>query len=435
MKQFIFIAMLFIIQAITQHANAQTRWKYDFIVPRDGTFIQAIHAANNRPDKSKRFRIFIHSSMYRQRGEGNMIKVNSNGKTIEVPSPMTVLTAPNTSIIGEGMRHTQIETEPQYEGYDCTASLFLNRADSTYIQDIELYSNFRNAWDAHAYRCVALNEKNCKGNIFKNLSLLSAKGTYYTNDGGTTYLEDCEIKGTEDFIIGGGTIYFNQCNIGLRPRGETGAPDVICAPSTEAFRQYGYIFNNCRISGSKEQAGHYTLGRPWKNAPQAVFISTIMELAPHPAGWQETTTLPRLFSEYESLDNEFQLVSTQERRKQFKNENNVTTTMRYNTELSLEEASQYDIDNVFPGWHPDRQAAQVEPPILKIQNRNQLIWEDIPEACCYAICKNRDVVTFTTEPTYTIPKGTADGSIYTIRCANFHGGLGLRSNDVTYTIR
>ena len=109
--------------------------------------------------------------------------------------------------------------------------------------------------------------------------------------------------------------------------------------------------------------------------------------------------------------------------------------MRYNTELSLEEASQYDIDNVFPGWHPDRQAAQVEPPILKIQNRNQLIWEDIPEACCYAICKNRDVVTFTTEPTYTIPKGTADGSIYTIRCANFHGGLGLRSNDVTYTIR
>ena len=39
-------------------ASAQ-KWKYDFIVPDNGDFVQAIHAANKRPDKTKRFRIFL----------------------------------------------------------------------------------------------------------------------------------------------------------------------------------------------------------------------------------------------------------------------------------------------------------------------------------------------------------------------------------------
>ena len=114
------------------------------------------------------------------------------------------------------MRNTQIESMPMHEGISCTSTLFLKGADSTYIQDIELWSNYRDDMTAFASRAVALNEKNCRGNIFKNLSLMSNQDTYYTNDGGTTYLEDCLIKGTVDFICGGGTIYFNRCDIELR---------------------------------------------------------------------------------------------------------------------------------------------------------------------------------------------------------------------------
>ena len=412
------------------------RYKYDFIVPTNGSFVAAIHAANNRPDKSKRFRIFIKSSMYRIRGEGNPIKITENGKELTIPSPMTILTAPNTSICGEGMQGTQIESMPMHEGISITSTLFLKGADSTYIQDLELWSNYRDDLTAYANRAVALNEKNCKGNIFKRLSLLSNQDTYYTNDGGTTYLEDCAIHGTVDFICGGGTIYFNRCDIELRTRGNEGKRDIICAPATEANRPYGYVFNSCRIYGAKEQEGKYMLGRPWKNAPRAVFLGTLMELLPDSTGWTEMHgTLPRLFSEYESLDNEFQLAPTRQRRTQYKDTNDVLTTMRYPTNLSVEEAGKYEINNVFPGWHPDRKAAQIEPPVLHIKDRGSIYWDDVPEACLYAVCKNRDVIAFTTEPYYTVPKGTAEGACFSVRCANFYGGLGDRSNEVVYPNR
>lgn len=412
------------------------RYKYDFIVPTNGSFISAIHAANNRPDKSKRFRIFIKSSMYRIKGEGNPIKITENGKEITIPSPMTILTAPNTSICGEGMLGTQIESMPMHEGISCTSTLFLNGADSTYIQDLELWSNYRDDPTAFANRAVALNEKNCKGNIFKRLSLMSNQDTYYTNDGGTTYLEECAIRGTVDFICGGGTIYFNRCDIELRTRGGDGKRDIICAPATEAFREYGYVFNGCRIFGAREQDGRYMLGRPWKNAPRAVFISTLMELLPDSTGWTEMHgTLPRLFSEYESMDSQFRLLPTTFRRKQYKDTNNVATTVRYPASLTDQEAERYDIDKVFPGWHPDRRAALVDPPIVHVRERGNLFWDDVPEACLYAICKNRDVVAFTTEPYYTVPKGTAEGACFSVRCANFYGGLGERSNEVVYPNR
>ena len=438
---FIFIFLCFAAHCTLCHAQVpdslgRVRYRYDFVVPDNGNFIEAIHAANKRSDKTKRFRIFIKSSMYRIKGEGNPIKIVENGKEIEIPSPMTILTAPNTSICGEGWKHTQIESMPMHEGISCTSTLFLKGADSTYIQDIELWSNYRNDANAFANRAVALNEKNCKGNIFKNLSLMSTQDTYYTNDGGTTYLEDCTIKGTVDFICGGGTIYFNRCDIELRPRGNTGNRDVICAPATEASRLYGYVFNSCRIYGSPEQANRYMLGRPWKNAPRAVFLGTIMEMLPDSTGWTEMHgTLPRLFAEYESMDTDFQLVPTSARRKQFKNVDNIPTIVPYSTDMAMEDAEKYDIDNVFPGWHPEQKTALIPPPVVQIKNRGTIYWEDIPEACLYAICKNRDVVAFTTEPHYNVPRGTAEGSCYSVRCANFYGGLGERSNEVVYPNR
>lgn len=423
-----------LVHAQVPDSLGRIRYKYDFIVPTNGSFVDAIHAANRRPDKKKRFRIFIKSSMYRIKGEGNPIKITENGKELTIPSPMTILTASNTSICGEGMQGTQIESMPMHEGISITSTLFLNGADSTYIQDLELWSNYRDDMTAFANRAVALNEKNCKGNVFKRVSLMSNQDTYYTNDGGTTYLEDCAIRGTVDFICGGGTIYFNHCDIELRTRG--GKRDIICAPATEAHREYGYVFNGCRIFGAKEQDGKYMLGRPWKNAPRAVFLSTLMELLPDSLGWTEMHgTLPRLFTEYESMDSHYELVATDKRRTQFKDKNDITTTMRYPTTLSDQEADRYDLSHVFPHWRPEQQAAQVTPPILHIRNRGDIFWQDVPEACLYAVCKNRDVVAFTTEPHYTVPKGTAEGACFSVRCANFYGGLGERSNEVVYPNR
>lgn len=414
--------------------NAQNKWTYDFIVPDNGNFVQAIHSANNRPDKNKRYRIFIRPSYYRIKGEGNMISIVENGQSMEIPSPMTILTAPNTSIIGDSYGNTQIENCPQHEGISITSTLFCNGADSTYIQDVELWSNFKNDPNAFANRAVALREKNCKGNILKNVSLLSTQDTYYTNEGGTTYLEDCKISGTVDFICGGGTIYFNHCNIFLRERGKTGSRDVITAPATASGLKYGYVFSDCYIDGGQEQNGKFHLGRPWRNSPKCVFINCSMNVVPALEGWCEMHgTIPSLFAEYNSTNGYFEILDLSKRKTSFKNANNQPTEVSYKPCLTDEESEQYTVDKVFPEWFPEDKAAQIPPPLLSVNNKT-ITWTDIPEAGCYAICRDRKIIAFTTKPFYNITK-SYEGACYSVRCANWYGGLGPRSEEVVYPFK
>ncbi|MCQ2113278.1 MAG: pectinesterase family protein [Bacteroidaceae bacterium] len=426
----IFVGMWMVCMAMM----AQGKWKYDFIVPDNGNFVQAIHAANNRTNKQKRYRIFIRPSYYRIKGEGNMISTVENGKKVEFPSPMTTLTAPNTSIIGDSWPTTQIENCPQHEGISITSTLYLHGADSTYIQDVEFWSNYRNDPKAFANRAVALNEQNCKGNILKQVSLLSTQDTYYTNDGGTTYLEDCKISGTVDFICGGGTIYFNHCDLWLIPRGDTGSRDVITAPATEVGRKYGYVFADCYIDGGKEQDGRFQLGRPWKNSPKCVWLNCSMNVVPAKEGWTEMHgTIPSQFAEYNSTDGHFSLLDLSGRKTTFKNANGQDEQVDYKPFLTDEETEDYTVDKVFPGWKPQDKARQVDPPILHAKGK-VITWEDIPEAGCYAICRDRKIIAFTTQPSYTIGS-TYEGACYSVRCANWYGGLGPRSAEVVYPFR
>ena len=423
-----------ILMSVCASLNAQNKWTYDFIVPDNGNFVQAIHSANNRPDKNKRYRIFIRPSYYRIKGEGNMISIVENGQSMEIPSPMTILTAPNTSIIGDSYGNTQIENCPQHEGISITSTLFCNGADSTYIQDVELWSNFKNDPNAFANRAVALREKNCKGNILKNVSLLSTQDTYYTNEGGTTYLEDCKISGTVDFICGGGTIYFNHCNIFLRERGKTGSRDVITAPATASGLKYGYVFSDCYIDGGQEQNGKFHLGRPWRNSPKCVFINCSMNVVPALEGWCEMHgTIPSLFAEYNSTNGYFEILDLSKRKTSFKNANNQLTEVSYKPCLTDEESEQYTVDKVFPEWFPEDKAAQIPPPILSVNNKT-ITWTDIPEAGCYAICRDRKIIAFTTKPFYNITK-SYEGACYSVRCANWYGGLGPRSEEVVYPFK
>ena len=420
---------------LTATAAKAQKWQYDFIVPDNGNFVQAIHAANKRPDKSKRYRIFVRSSNYRIRGEQNPIEAMVDGKKVSIPSPMTILTAPNTSICGESWHNTQIESRPQYEGLSITSTLYLNGADSTYIQDIELWCNFRDDIRLYANRSVALNEKHCKGNVFKNVSLVGLQNTYWTNDGGTTYLEDCRIMGTLDFICGGGTIYFNHCDITLANRGDAEKRDIICAPSTPAGQPYGYVFTDCYLDGPDHQEGRYLLGRPWRNAARAAFINCCMNRTPALEGWGTAgASQPYMLAEYNSANGHFELLDLSQRRSAFPNESGTPVAAPHGPVLSDEEVDYYSITDVFSGWDPRDKSDQVVPPVLSMEGKI-LSWEDIPEAGCYAVLKDRKIVAFTIKPSYTIPAGTREGSCYTVRCANQMGGLGAPSDIIVYPQR
>lgn len=419
------------------NANAQReRWIYDFVVPDSGSFEDAIHKANARENLKERFRIFVKSNYYIIKGDGDTISTVENGDTIYFASPVTTLKAPNTSIIGESWKDTKIVNIPRHEGIGITSTLCVRNADSTYIQDVELWCNFKNDPNAFANRAVALNEKNCKGNILKNVMLTSTQDTYWTNDRGSTYLEDCKISGTVDFICGGGTVFFNNCDIVMRDRMKKGSKNIVTAASTLNRLKYGYIFNSCRLTGPEEQANKYFLGRPWKNAPQVVFLNTEMSVAPCEAGWRDMHgTLPRLFAEYNSHLTDGTKVDASKRKTLYKDEKGKEVTVKFKGELTEEEAKDYTLDKVFGKWNPQDRCKLVPAPKLKAKGRKTLQWKHNPEAYCYAICIDGDVVTFTTDNEYVVPAETEEGACFSIRCANWYGGLGEASNEVVYPNR
>lgn len=435
MKKILFTIVTLLYCFINVNAQRE-RWIYDFVVPDSGSFEDAIHRANTREDLKTRFRIFVKSNYYIIKGDRDTIRTVENGDTIYFPSPVTTLKAPNTSIIGESCKDTKIVNIPRHEGISITSTLCLRNADSTYIQDLELWCNFKNDPSAFANRAVALNEKNCKGNILKNVILRSTQDTYWTNDKGSTYLENCKISGTVDFICGGGTMYFNNCEITLIDRGKKGSKDVITAASTEKGLKYGYIFNDCRVTGPQEQSGLYFLGRPWKNAPQVVFINTEMSIPPCDAGWRDMHgTLPRLYAEYNSHLSDGTKVDASKRKSVYKDSKGKDVTIKFKSELTDEEAKAYSINKVFGKWEPQEACKPIAPPVLKMKGRKTIVWKDIPSAYCYAICIDGDVVDFTTKNEYIVPDETEEGACYSVRCANWYGGLGAASNEVVYPNR
>jgi pectin methylesterase-like acyl-CoA thioesterase len=410
------------------------KWNYDFIVPDDGNFMSAIHAANDRFDKEARFRIFIRSGRHISEGEGNTISTKENDAEVRFPNPIATLTASNTSIVGEDQMSSVVENRPTHEGISITSTLFLKGTDNTYLQDIQLYCNLQNNTNPKAGRAVALNERNCGRNVFRNVFLNSTQDTYWTNDGGTTYLDSCMIAGTVDFICGGGTIFFDKCNIMLVERENWEKKDIITAPATADTLQYGYVFNECEVGSTNNQHIKFCLGRPWKFEPRCVWLNCLFNAMPVEQGWDNMHgMLPKLFAEYNSryvnADGSKTPIDLSKRKTVFQSQEKEDMKVEYNPELTAAEAADYTLDKVFPNWNPRMVCKQVNPPAIRMKGK-KIVWKDVAEAGCYAVFMDDKLTEFTTHPFYKIPSDAPSGTKFHIRCANQMGGLGYKSNQV-----
>ncbi len=85
------------------------------------------------------------------------------------------------------------------------------------------------------------------------------------------YFKSCYIEGNVDFIFGGGTSLFEDCEIYIvsRPNFPSGYVTAAC---TGENLKFGYVFKNCIITGSKPK-GMAFLGRPWRGFAKTVFIN------------------------------------------------------------------------------------------------------------------------------------------------------------------
>ena len=115
--------------------------------------------------------------------------------------------------------------------------------------------------------------------ILKNCKLLGNQDTLYTGgENARLYFHGCYIEGTTDFIFGPSTAWFENCDIHCKKN------SYITAASTPATVQYGYIFNQCRVTAADDVTSVY-LGRPWRPYAMTLFKECALPAAINPLGW------------------------------------------------------------------------------------------------------------------------------------------------------
>ncbi|MDO5576491.1 MAG: pectinesterase family protein [Fibrobacter sp.] len=410
MKKTVFLIMLVCVLCFPQLTKAVTKKAFDFVVGVDGDFKAACARASQAASEGNRFYIFFPN------GEYDIGSLTGN------ENQMTVFSTSNVSFIGESADKTVIFNRSVNEGISITSTLHFKKADNLYIQDLSIL-NKANFNQPSTYsvtgRHVAVMEQG-KKIIYKNVKLLSTQDTYYTK-GERTYLENCEIHGTTDFICGSGDVFFNGCLLYVNK------VSYITAPATSS--SWGYVFYNCTIDGS---VNSYQLGRAWNGTPKCVYINTTMKVLPTASAWGDPmNVVPSLFAEYNSRKADGSPVDLSSRRRSY-SKNGVTANI--NPVLTQAQASEYTISNVLKGsdnWKPDELARQADAPEVFSEGL-AVKWENDENVLCWAVFKNDKFLKCVTAPSCEVDISDT-GSSYYVRAANLMGGLGEKSNTLKFS--
>ena len=400
---------------------------YDFVVPDDGTFAEALKAAEARADKNVRYRIFVKQGDYVIPANQN-VKVVANGDHgdgNEYADPKTNFNAPNVSIIGESADNTAVTNEMPtamkdgnnvLEGIRSSGVLYLGSgATDTYFQDMKLYTKTADGTG----RNVILVDKGTR-NVFKNVTLWAYQDTYVPDNGrGLFYFENGIVRGRTDFICGDGDVFFNTVDIIM-------CEDGGYITAARGNSHYGYVFKDCTIKGGSSKVnGNYYLGRPWTGGAETYFINTKMEVLPRAEGWHDWGQGPTRYAEYNSMTANGTPVDLSQRMKMFPSDKKTNEPI-----LTAEEAMEIgNLHNTFGDWDPTLLTEQAPIPTNVKQDGKKLVWDNSNYALLWAVVKDGKVIAFTTEPSIEL---SADGT-YAVRAANEMGGLSEMSATVAVT--
>ena len=98
----------------------------------------------------------------------------------------------------------------------------------------------------------------------------------------TVHFKNCIIKGGVDFIFGGATAYFDNCEFVSVEEG------YVFAPSTPEDVEVGFVATNCRFTAG-EGVGRETcfIARPWRNHAYVKLENCYLGEHIHPSGFDD----------------------------------------------------------------------------------------------------------------------------------------------------
>lgn len=135
--------------------------------------------------------------------------------------------------------------------FDYPANEVRDAKDPAFVRDPQAVALMTDKGSDHAF--------------FDNVKITGYQDTLFT-EAGRSYFRKCFVSGHVDFIFGGGTALFDQCEIVTRARFKPGVNPIgyVTAPSTQLSSKYGLIFIKCKLTKEeKVPAGSSPLGRPW----------------------------------------------------------------------------------------------------------------------------------------------------------------------------
>jgi pectinesterase len=263
LHHFYFLFFIFSLSLCAQ----KNKLSYDIIVAADGSgnYTKVQDAFNAVPEKSeKTTMIFVKPGIYKEK-----LKLAKNKKV---------------SLIGESYKTTILTYDDYAEIAGGTSKSYsvLIEADDFFTENITFENTISSELPQYKKggQAVAL-MLNGDRNIFHNCKMSGFQDTFYLKANKRTYIKDCIIDGTTDFIFGAGIALFENCVIQCRK------DSYITAGNHEAGKsKYGFVFKDCVIMKYPKAAiSKVSLGRPWGAGANTVFIHSYEESIIIPEGW------------------------------------------------------------------------------------------------------------------------------------------------------
>jgi pectinesterase len=213
-----------------------------------------------------------------------------------------------------------------------TSCSFLVKANDFTAKDI----TFENNAGFTAGQAVAVESDGDRA-LFDNCRFLGFQDVLFTNnDQSRQYYKSCYIEGTTDFIFGSSTVWFQQCHIHSKKNSH------VTAASTPKEHAFGYIFNDCILTGDSTLHG-VSLGRPWRAYAAVVYIHCYIGQHIMPQGWANwNNTESFKTARYAEYQNYGPGASINQR-------------VNWSKQLTDQEVKQYTIKNVFGNWNPEKE--------------------------------------------------------------------------------
>jgi len=241
---------------------------------------------------------------------------------------LTIASRTNLCLVGAGNTSTILsygDSNASVGSTSGSASVLISANDFS-AANLAIQNTYGSGSQAVALRTTGQRQQ------FLDCRFVGYQDTLYTHSG-MQYFRNCYVQGNTDYVFGGATAVFQDCEA----RNVEGG-SAVTAPNTDIGTAYGIVFFGGQFTAvSSVKSGSVALGRPWGADGFAAFLNVNLAAHINPAGFVDMSgNQPQnaRFHEYKSTGA------------------GASASSRSSYQLGDSDAAKYTLANILAGWTP-----------------------------------------------------------------------------------